>query len=186
MTRFFPASACGPISRQLSRSLCALLAGAASAAVVAAAGVASAAPPATSSQASADQGDMSGMEGRGGHHRARARARLQHMLSQVNATPEQRAKIEAIMNKAFDQIAPLHKKMEEGHSELHRLLGQSTIDRNALERIRAARISDLDQASKIMVKALADSAEVLKPEQRAKLAQLEEARRQARREHRGR
>lgn len=179
----------GRTSPQLQRSLGGLLAGAACAAALAVGGLAASAGPSAAMQPSAESpsqmGDMQGHEGMEGRHhgRGRMKAHIQQMLTEVNATPQQRSKIEGIMKAAFDQIAPLHKKMEEGHRELHRLLSQPTIDRNALERVRAARISDLDQASKIMVKALADSAEVLTPEQRSKLAQLEEQRRSARRAH---
>jgi Spy/CpxP family protein refolding chaperone len=172
-----------PSSRRRSCGLRGLLGGAAFAAVLAASGLAAFAQPAAAMQASAGHADTGGLEDHGGmRHGARAKARISRMLTDVNATPEQRTKIDAIMKGAFDQIGPLHKKMEEGRRELHRLLSQPTIDRNALERVRAARIADLDQSSKIMVKALADSAEVLTPAQRTKLANLEEARRSARRQ----
>jgi Spy/CpxP family protein refolding chaperone len=178
----------GRASLQLSRSrrMRALVAGAASAAAIGVGALAIAVPPATAMQATASRSETGGMEGHegGARHRARARAHVQRMLTEVNATPEQRSKIETIMNHAFDQTGQLHQKMREGQRELHRLLGQPTIDRNALERVRAQRIHDLDESSKIMVKALADAAEVLTPQQRAKVAQLEEARSNARRERR--
>lgn len=172
-----------PLQFSRSRRLRGLVAGAASAAAVAVGALAIAVPPAMAMQAAESHADTGGMEGHEGgeSHRARARAHVQHMLTAVNATPEQRSKIETIMNHAFDQTAPLHQKMREGQRELHRLLGQPTIDRNALERVRQQRIHDLDESSKIMVKALTDAAEVLTPQQRSKLAQLEEARHNARR-----
>ena len=112
-----------------------------------------------------------GMGGHGGMH-AMARAHFEKLLTQVDATPEQKARIDAIVKTAFQSMAPLHQRMEATHRDLHQLLAAPTLDRAALENLRAARMADLDQASKTLVQAMADAAEVLTPEQRAKMASL--------------
>jgi Spy/CpxP family protein refolding chaperone len=111
--------------------------------------------------------------GHGGHgSHGDMRAEMDQMLTQVDATPEQKAKIHGIMKGAFETLKPMHGTLQQTHRDLHGLLTAPTIDRAALERLRAARLADADQASRVLVKALADSAEVLRPEQRAKLGEL--------------
>ena len=114
------------------------------------------------------------MGGHGDMH-ARAHAHLDKMLTEVDATPEQKAKIDAIFKTAFQSIGPMHERLAASHKDLHQLLTAPSIDRAALENLRTARMADLDQASKTLVGALADAADVLTPEQRAKLGKLMEA-----------
>ena len=115
--------------------------------------------------------DHAGMGGHGGMH-GMAQAHIEKMLTEVDATPEQKVRIKAILKTAFESIAPLHEKLEATHGDLHRILSAPVIDRATLEQLRAARVADLDQATKALVQALADAAEVLSPQQRAKLATL--------------
>lgn len=115
--------------------------------------------------------DHAGMGGHGGMH-GMAQAHIEKMLTEVDATPDQKLRINAILKTAIASIAPLHEKLEATHGDLHRLLAAPVIDRTALEQLRAARVADLDQASKAIVQAVADAAEVLSPKQRAKLATL--------------
>ncbi|QUD87559.1 Spy/CpxP family protein refolding chaperone [Phenylobacterium montanum] len=110
-----------------------------------------------------------GMGGHGGMHQM-GKAHIEHMLKEVDATPEQTARIESILHTGFAAMGPVHEKLASTHGDLHRLLTAPTIDRAALEQLRAARVADIDQASKTMVQAMADAAEVLTPDQRAKLA----------------
>ena len=51
-------------------------------------------------------------------------------------------------------------------------LTQPEVDPNELERIRSAEVALVDQGSKRIVTALADSAQILDPEQRAQLADM--------------
>jgi len=51
------------------------------------------------------------------------------------------------------------------------LLAAPTIDRAAIEKLRAEQITLADASSKRMTQALADAGEVLNPEQRKKLAE---------------
>ncbi|HEY2178152.1 MAG TPA: Spy/CpxP family protein refolding chaperone [Caulobacteraceae bacterium] len=118
--------------------------------------------------------DMAGAHAGMGHGDMHAMmgAHIEEMLAAVDATPDQRQRIHAILGGAMRSMAPLHEEMKGAHGELHRLLTAPVIDRAALERLRAARIADVDQASRALVNAMADAAEVLSPEQRAKLGAM--------------
>lgn len=166
MTEPTPAPTAAPKRRSvLSR----LMLGAAFAATFAAGGVVLSGPSALAMQAAAEHmGGAHMMGGHGGMH-AKMHAHIEHMLTVAEATPEQRAKIHAIFKSAMSEMKPLHKEMAGAHQDLHRLLTAPTIDRAALEQLRSERMADADQASRILVKALADAAEVLTPEQRAKI-----------------
>ncbi|HEY2662487.1 MAG TPA: Spy/CpxP family protein refolding chaperone [Caulobacteraceae bacterium] len=155
--------------RRLGVGLRRLLLGAAFAATFVAGGLVMSGAPAIAMEMAMEHG-MGGHGGMGGMKAAHAH--IERLLTQVDATPEQKAKIETILKEAFHSMGPLHEKMASTHADLHRLLAAPTIDRAALEQLRAARIADIDQASKTTVQALADAAEVLTPEQRAKLATL--------------
>jgi Spy/CpxP family protein refolding chaperone len=114
---------------------------------------------------------MMGGPGHGGMH-AMMMEHIGQMLDKVGATPDQKAKIEDILHSGFASMGGVHADMQQTHARLHALLTAPTIDRNALEQLRSAEIAQIDQASRKMVKAMADAAEVLSPEQRAKLATL--------------
>jgi Spy/CpxP family protein refolding chaperone len=107
--------------------------------------------------------------GHGGMHAMMA-GHIDKMLAEVDATPDQRARIHAILASAMQSMGPLHERLAGTHGELHHLLAAPVIDRAALEQLRAARIADIDQASRTLVGALADAADVLSPAQRARLA----------------
>ena len=111
-----------------------------------------------------------GHAGAHGDMHAMMAAHIDKMLTQVGATPDQKSRVQVILNGAMESMGPLHQRLEGTHGDLHRLLAAPVVDRAALEQLRAARIADIDQASQTLVKALADAAEVLSPAQRAKLA----------------
>ena len=117
---------------------------------------------------------MMGGPGHGGMH-AMMMGHFQQMLDKVGATPAQKTKLEAILHAGFESMSGMHDDMQQTHARLHALLTAPTIDRNALEQLRAAEIAHVDQASRKMVKAMADAAEVLSPEQRSKLATMMQA-----------
>jgi periplasmic protein CpxP/Spy len=96
-------------------------------------------------------------------------AHMDRVLTEAGATAEQKARIHTIMKGGLAAMGPLHGKLSDTHRQVHDILMAPSVDRAALERLRAERIADIDQASKVMVAALADSAEVLTPAQRAKL-----------------
>jgi periplasmic protein CpxP/Spy len=100
--------------------------------------------------------------GFGGHGMGR-------ILDRIDATDEQEDKIEAIMDKVHDDVRPIMRSFRDTREDLAELLGAATIDREALEKLRAERVAAIDQASRTVATALADAAEVLTPEQRKEL-----------------
>ena len=142
--------------------------GAALAASFAAGGVLMSGPSAIAMQAAMDHMGMGGGDHMGAMHAA-LHAHIAKMLDAADATPEQKEKIHHILMGAMEQLKPLHSRFADTHKDLHAIFTAPTIDRAALEQLRAARIGDVDQGSRIVVQALADAAEVLTPEQRAKM-----------------
>jgi periplasmic protein CpxP/Spy len=96
--------------------------------------------------------------------------KLDQTLSKVGATPDQKAKIQSIALTAMGSLMALKPKVTQTPGQLQRLLTGPTVDRAGLEQLRLGLVADLDQASKTLFAALADAADTLTPEQRAKLA----------------
>jgi Spy/CpxP family protein refolding chaperone len=100
----------------------------------------------------------------------------QHIEKMVNhvladGTPEQKSKVTAIAQAALKDIYPLRQQHHAAHDQVAKILTQPTIDRNALEQVRADEMRLADQVSRRITQAVADAAEVLTPEQRTKLAE---------------
>lgn len=112
--------------------------------------------------------------GFGGHGFARA-------LDSVDVTPEQEEKIWAIIDEARAELRPMMREFRGTREAVAELIGAATLDREAAETLRAERIAMFDDASRKMTAALIEAAEVLTPEQRAKLIENFEERRFGRR-----
>ena len=93
-----------------------------------------------------------------------------HMAIELDATADQQAKIASIAKAAVADLRPLREKAQAARSQAVALLTAPTIDRTAIERLRAEQIGLAETASKRIAQALADAAEVLNPEQRRKVA----------------
>ena len=93
----------------------------------------------------------------------------ERMLEEIDATPEQEEKLEAIMDKLHDDVRPIMRGFRDTRDDVAKLLGAATIDREAAEKLRAERIAAADEASRKLTTALLDAAEVLTAEQRAEL-----------------
>jgi len=111
------------------------------------------------------------MGGAGGMH-SMAMGHVTQMLDAVGASDDQKTKIGAILHTGFEPMAKLHEDMGNTHKALHQILAAPTVDRAALEQLRAAEVARIDSASRAATGAMADAAEVLRPDQRAKLATL--------------
>jgi protein CpxP len=88
----------------------------------------------------------------------------------VDASSEQKQKINAITQKAADDIFELRGKHMEARKQAIALLAAPTIDRAKIEALRADQMKLAEAATKRVSDALADVAEVLTPAQRADLA----------------
>lgn len=107
----------------------------------------------------------------GGHmqHMAMGEHGLENMLDRIDATPDQEKKLWAIIDAARAEIRPVARELRGTRDEVAAIIGAPVIDRAAAEKLRSERIATLDEASKKAMTALLDAADVLTPEQRAKL-----------------
>ena len=98
--------------------------------------------------------------------------RVHRALKQVNATQAQEDQILAIIDGLFAE----HQQMAGERALLHQraaaALTGATVDRVALEAVRVEALQRVDLASKDLVKAIGDIAEVLTPAQRQQLAAM--------------
>ena len=88
----------------------------------------------------------------------------------LGGTPEQEAKLAAIAKAAARDLAPVHDELVSGRREAVEILTATEVDRAALEAHRVRQMQLVTQASERLVAAVADAADVLTPEQRAKAA----------------
>lgn len=114
--------------------------------------------------------------GDGKHQRMspeKAEKRFERMLDRLvpDASAEQKTKLKAISQSAFNDLRPLHEKARDARQQHAKLLAAPTIDRAAIEQARVAEQQLADQRSRIVTKAFADGAEVLTPAQRVKAAE---------------
>ena len=93
-----------------------------------------------------------------------------HMAIELDATADQQVKVANILKAAVADLRPLHEKAHATRTQAITLLTAPTIDRTAIERLRAEQIALADTASKRIAQALADASEVLNPEQRKKVS----------------
>jgi protein CpxP len=89
----------------------------------------------------------------------------------TDASSEQKSKINAIAQKAADDIFELRAKHLEARKQVIATLAAPAIDRAKLETLRADQMKLADAATKRLTDAVADIGDVLTPAQRADLAQ---------------
>jgi len=95
---------------------------------------------------------------------------LKHLYVEIDATDEQKQRLEPIVKQAVKDLLPVREKARGARAQALALLTGDTIDRGAIEALRAEQIQLAEQASKRLSQALADVAEVLTPAQRKDLA----------------
>ena len=93
-----------------------------------------------------------------------------HMAIELDASPDQQAKIASIAKAAVNDLRPLHEKAHAARSQAVTLLTAPSIDRSAIERLRVEQIGLAETASKRIAQAVADASETLNPDQRRKVA----------------
>jgi len=103
---------------------------------------------------------------------AHADRMIRHLAIEIDATTEQQDKLRGIMRAAVKDLLPVREKVLAARTAARELFTQQTIDRAAIEKLRADQIAIHDTASKRLVQAVADAAEVLTPDQRRKLSTM--------------
>ncbi len=96
---------------------------------------------------------------------------LQYVYDTVGADDAQKTKLAAISQSALDDLSPLHEQLAATHTQVFTLLTQDSIDRLAVEDLRASQMQVADAASKRITQFIADVAETLTPVQRKALAE---------------
>ena len=91
---------------------------------------------------------------------------VKHVAIEIDATPEQQTKISKLFIALAKDLKPMRGQMRDSGRQVHDLQLANKIDREALEKIRAARLAAAERLSKAIVNAVADAAEILNPEQR--------------------
>lgn len=109
---------------------------------------------------------------------------MNRMLDRVDATPEQRARISAILDAAKTERRAQFDSARQTRQQMVALLAQPTIDANAAEALRQQQMAQADVASKRMLQTMLQVAEVLSPEQRKQLADYMAQRREMMQRHR--
>lgn len=129
-----------------------------------------------------------GEDGSGGYHRGhghrgghgamspeRVEARIDRMTERlvrsVEGTPEQQERISGIAKAAAQDLRELRRQGGDLRRQALDLLKAPAIDRAAIEALRSQQMSVADALSRRVSVALADTAEVLTPEQRSRLAE---------------
>ena len=102
----------------------------------------------------------------------RADRMVRHLAIELDANADQQAKLEAIVKSAVTDLAPMRDKVRTTHQKVRELLTAPTIDRGAIEKLRAEQIATIDTLSKRIAQAVGDAAEVLTPDQRRKLGEM--------------
>jgi periplasmic protein CpxP/Spy len=103
---------------------------------------------------------------------ARADRMIRHLAVEIDATNEQQDKIKAILHATVKDVLPVRDKMLAARATARELLSQPTVDRTALEKLRAEQIATHEAVSKQIVQAVADAADALTPEQRRKIVDM--------------
>ena len=96
--------------------------------------------------------------------------RLKHLYVEIDATEEQKQRLEPIIKETVRELAPLRRNLHAARGEALKLLSQERVDAGALETLRARQIQLADEASRRVTRALVDASEVLNQQQRRKLA----------------
>ena len=100
---------------------------------------------------------------------------LKHLYVEIDATDEQKQRLEPIVKQAVKDLLPAREKAHAARKQAVELLAAERIDRGAIEALRAEQIQLAEQASKRFTQALADVAEVLTPAQRKQIAERMES-----------
>lgn len=114
-------------------------------------------------------GDHSGMMDRAGPGMHAAPRRMERLLDEVKATPEQRAQIKQITEAARADMSALHDAGRKLHDQERALFAQPTVDARTAETLRQQKLAHHDLASKRMLQMKLDLSRVLSPEQRAQM-----------------
>ena len=96
---------------------------------------------------------------------------LKHLYVEIDATEAQKQALAPIVKAAARDLLAMRDKLHDARRQAVTLLAQPTVDRAALESLRASQLKLAEDASRRLTQALADIADVLTPEQRKAIAE---------------
>ncbi len=106
-------------------------------------------------------------DGAGTHERMQAR--LDRILTDAGASDAQKAQVKTI----WANLGPQLKASRQQHMQLRQQIGQAlaatTIDTNAIEKLRQQSLQAIDASSKLLTQGMVQTAQVLTPDQRQKV-----------------
>ncbi|HEX6397823.1 MAG TPA: periplasmic heavy metal sensor [Steroidobacteraceae bacterium] len=105
-----------------------------------------------------------------GHNMEMHLDHMSAMLTKIGASEAQKSQVEGILKGAFTELETTQQSHHDAMAQAHELLLAPNVDRVGIETLRAGQIRAFDEASKRMLTAFEDAAEVLSPEQRTALA----------------
>lgn len=109
---------------------------------------------------------------------------IQRLLAEAGVTPAQREQLRALRKKAWEQSRPEVQQMHALMRQRMQLLAAPTIDRAALDALRDKQMALADQLSRQRTQMEYEMAQILTPEQRAKLyALMQQRMERMRRQH---
>ncbi len=139
------------------------------------------APPAPMQQGGPAMHGSMGNCGPGMRHRHG----MEHMLSKAGVTPAQQEQMRALRKQAWDKARPEMEQMHALMQQRMKLLAAPAIDRGALEALRDKQMALANQLSRERTQTQYEMAQILSPEQRAKLYAMMEQRMERMQHHRG-
>lgn len=95
---------------------------------------------------------------------------LKHFYVEIDASEEQKRKLEPIVKQAARDLLPMREELHAGRRQAVELLTQDRVDATAIEALRARHLRLADDASRRLTQALGEAAEILTPAQRKDLA----------------
>lgn len=110
---------------------------------------------------------------------------MQRLLAEAGVTPAQREQLRALRKKAWEQSRPEMQQMRELMRQRMQLLAAPTIDRAALDALRDKQMALADRLLRQRTQMEYEMAQILTPEQRAKLYSLMQQRFERMRYHHG-
>ena len=91
----------------------------------------------------------------------RADRMVRHLSIELDANNEQQEKLRVIVRGMLKDVLPARERAFAARRQARELLTATTIDRTAIEKLRADQIALADSVSKRITQALGDAAEVL-------------------------
>ena len=142
-------------------------------------------PPAPMAQGGPGMGGKMGHCGPG-QRGERGERGMQRMLAKAGVSPEQREKMRALQKQSWEKARPEMEQMRGLMQQRMKLLAAPEIDRGALEALRDKQMALANQLSRDRTQTQYEMAQILTPEQRAKLYAMMEQHMERMKHHHGR